>query len=257
MPIFVDDHGLSHIPRRGSHNATMGIFSRRAAPVHNETPTESSREATLHPVPLDRLPLSIDAFIADTTTRVMHSLRTRVEECKDPLRAHELPLDRRFALLETILPSEEQLERAPGRSSIERIVRGYLGEFLRQTLNDIESCNIVSGKVDRSAIKAYWDTRSSTALWGAAGAGVYHSAFAYNSLRESLHSEALGEKFGRKAAWGALIEIVRHSVKGFKESCPEVLPGVPPRASIYNDHEKIVRYSVMLERHRLNFARAS
>jgi len=235
----------------------MGIFFKRPVPERNETPTGSRAEAELRPVSLDRLPISVDAFIADTTAQVMSTLRRRVEQSKDSLKANELPLDKRFALLETLLPSQEQMDIAPGRSSVERIVRGYLGEFLRQTLDNIEPCNVVSGKVDRSTIKAYWDSRPSTALWGAAGAGVYHSAFAYNSLRDALHREDLGGSFGRKAAWGALIELVRHSVQAFKESCPEILPGVEPRASIYNDHEKIVRYSVMLERQHLSFSRAS
>lgn len=232
----------------------MGLFSRKNSSVAYPSSGQPGWDDQLR-TPANTPRVSTETFLENATAHVLGALRSKVQQSKENPGA-EGPDYKRFALLDRMLTVDSEQEALGGRSRLERIVRGYLAEFLRQTVDQIEPCNVRSGTVDRSDVKCYWDSQSADALWLAAGAGVYHSAFAYNALRETLRAD-LGTGVGRTGAWGALVEVVRHSVQGFKQVWAATYPGVEPRASVYNDHEKVLRYSVMLDRHRLGFARAS
>lgn len=232
----------------------MGLFSRKNSSVAYPSSGQPGWDDQLR-TPANAPRVSPETFLENATAHVLGALRSKVQQGKENVHAGS-PDDQRFALLDRMLTVDTEPGVLGGRSRLERMVRGYLAEFFRQTVDQIEPCNVRSGTVDRSGVKSYWDSQSADALWLAAGAGVYHSAFAYNALRETLRADS-GNGVGRKGAWGALVEVVRHSVQGFKEVWSATYPGVEPRASVYNDHEKVLRYSVMLDRNRLGFARAS
>lgn len=114
------------------------------------------------------------------------------------------------------------------------IIRGYLIDFLRQTEEQIVPCNIANGRPDTSEQRAYWEKQPSAKFWSAAGSGVFHSVFSYNKLCEI----AAGP---RSVAWSALANIVKTSAATFKEMHLEAFPGVEPRASVLDDHYKVLQ----------------
>lgn len=199
---------------------------------------------------------SPEEWLHDTTTRVVAALARKVEV--ERLSAVEgVPLDKRFKLLERALPSKEQLELSPGRSGLERIVRGYLTDFIRQTLEEVAPCNVVSTHVDRSQNAALWEGRSQAEFWNAASPGVFHSAAAQNYLKRvafqlTNDSEV---RFTSKDAWGVLTEVVKASVQQFKQDSRELLPGLTPHASVYNGHSRIVKFGAALDLNRLRLRR--
>ncbi len=196
--------------------------------------------------------VSPDEWLHETASRTVAALARRVELFKSGALETPLP-DSRFKLLERMIPSQEELARSPGRSALERVVRGYLTEFVRQTIDDVPPCNVVSTHVDRSQHATLWNGRSASEFWVAASPGVFHSAVVNNYLRSVAHqiSNESGLRLASKDAWGVLVEIVKASVVQFKEDCHEILPGVPPRASVFNDHTRILRYGAALDINRL------
>lgn len=229
----------------------MGFFAKKSLPP-GAGGTNGPQALSASSFNLDaRVGLPIGEFVTDTTTAIVAALREQVERSKDPRLALAMPLDDRYLLLERMLPTPETSEIAPGRSILERVVRGYVTEFLRQTADDIHPCNVVSDTIDRSALQRYWESQPREEFWAAISSGVYHSAFSYKTFREERAHANSKDDIGRKAAWGALIEVVKHSVAQFKAHCGEIFPGVEPRASLYNNHHLIMRYAVMLEHHRL------
>jgi hypothetical protein len=229
----------------------MGLFAKKSLPGGaagaDGPPSLSASSFNLGA----RAELPIGEFVTNTTTAIVGALKEQVKRSKDPRFAHTMAFDDRYRLLERMLPTPERGEVAPGRSILERVVRGYVTEFLRQTAEDIHPCNVVSDKVDRSAVQRYWESQPREDFWAAISSGVYHSAFSYKTFREERAHATSEDDIGRKAAWGALIEVVKHSVAQFKAHCVETFPGVEPRASLYNNHQLIMRYAVMLEHHRL------
>jgi hypothetical protein len=229
----------------------MGLFTKKTLPV-GAGAADGPPALAASSFNLDaRVGLPIGEFVTNTTTAIVGALREQVERSKDPRFAHTMALDDRYRLLERMLSSPERGEIAPGRSLLERVVRGYVTEFLRQTAEDIHPCNVVSDKIDRSAVQRYWESQPREEFWAAISSGVYHSAFSYKTFREERARANSDADIRRRAAWGALIEVVKHSVAQFKAHCVEIFPGVEPRASLYNNHQLIMRYAVMLEHHRL------
>ena len=229
----------------------MGLSAKKSLPV---APGGADNPPALSAScfnPDARVGLSMGEFVTNTTAKIVAAIREQVERSKDPRFAHTMAFDDRYRLLERMLPTPERGEVAPGRSTLERIVRGYVTEFLRQTAEDIHPCNVVSDKIDRSAVQRYWESQPREEFWAAISSGVYHSAFSYKTFREERAHANSDADIRRRAAWGALIEVVKHSVAQFKAHCVEIFPGVEPQASLYNNHQLIMRYAVMLEHHRL------
>lgn len=138
-------------------------------------------------------------------------------------------------------PAAEERMSNPHLPAIRSIIRGYLVDFLRQTEEQIVPCNILDGKLDTSAQRAYWEKQPSAKFWSAAGSGVFHSAFSYNKLCEFAAAQ-------RSVAWSALANIVKTSAEKFKEMHLEAFSGVEPQASVLNDHQKVLQIAIRHER---------
>ncbi len=128
----------------------------------------------------------------------------------------------------------------PHLPTLRKIVRGYLLDFQRQTEAGFEACNVVSLRFDCSRQQAYWEKQPREAFWSVAASGAFHSAVSHNALCRIPTARP-------SVAWSVLGTVVGTSAAIFKEMYAEAFPGVEPRASVFNDHRKLLEYAASLK----------
>ncbi len=193
----------------------------------------------MHTPPLcDRYEL----FLSECRDKIICTLRKNLEQAQEPppvgveKRKHE-ERKKRYDVLKPMIEEPKHTRR--GTTTLERILRGYLVEFLRQTEEEIPAYNVEHGKNPSAA--AYWaDNLQEFRVERLPS--CTHTASAYNRVRTNRNT---GE---HSAAWGAIGEIIRVSIDTFKKEYSCFDPSRVPMASIYNNQEDIIRLAVSFQR---------
>ena len=151
-----------------------------------------------------------------------------------------LDKEKKYKFLRVLLELKD-MDDLGKKSTISKIVRGYLTEFIRQTEQQITVCNIENGRNPEA--KKYWDSQPHEEFWEAKAPAFFHTAVVYEKFKSLM-----GTKVDRKAAWEATGEIVRICVDEFKAEYPKLNPDLTPVASVYNEHMHIIEAAYNLNR---------
>lgn len=188
-------------------------------------------------------------WLDHTTDKIVEKLANNVKKFKDaPVPEFETPADKeayqikekRYELLKMML--EREPDKKNKKNELGRIVKGFLTEFIRQTEQQINACNIENGR--NPDAKAYWESRPEEEFFAARCAGVMHTAFTYSRFKTTMQ-----RGIGRKAAWDATGEVVRTCIDEFKAEYPRYDIEATPLASVYNNHLKAIAQTFRLENH--------
>lgn len=185
--------------------------------------------------------VEVNQWIDETTERVIDKLRYNVTHYGDnPKSGTSVPsIEKQKAKLQFVgmlLEKHDEHEKANKRkkSELHRMIRGYVGEFVRQSEHQITPCNIDHNRNPKAA--AYWESQGAKEFSDAIIGGVTHTATSYNHLRDRYTKSGQ-----RSAAFHAVGEVIRVTIDVFKAEYPEFDPVHPPAPSLYNNHNAAIK----------------
>jgi hypothetical protein len=150
---------------------------------------------------------------------------------------------KKFEYIDRLIDQHISYQKSPTQrqpnSTLHRIIRGFIVEFIHQTTEQVTPLNIEHNRNPEA--KTYWNSKDSAEFKAAAFPGMYHLAVRYNKLRDPQSRER-----GNLAKFHAVGEVIRASIDVFKEQFPKLAKINDPRASLYNDHFESIRLAFQL-----------
>lgn len=144
---------------------------------------------------------------------------------------------KKFDYLEKLIKDHHEC-RDPKPSSLHRIIRGYLTEFIRQSEDHIVPCNTRYGRNPQA--EAYWAAHPDE-FKKERIAGVMHTTMSFNHLRKKLPNNR-----DESSIFKAAGEIIHTAGEVFTKEYPKLDSRNPASPSVYNDPFMVIELARVL-----------
>ena len=187
----------------------------------------------------------IDSWLEATTAKVLQQLKEDVELHERSIARGKLVLEsdtKRYELLRRNLEKDRVPRSIDGKlrpTNLERIIRGYLVEFIRQSEEGAPSHN---AHMDKEPTASYWASRSRQEFLSARLLCNMHTAAAHHHIKKEEHPTK-----SVSVSFDALGEIILTSIAIFTEELHTLYPGLAPSASVVRPSEEIISARALLQ----------